>query len=551
LAALGQSVDAPHNAGDANVSDTILIVDNEPDMLTFLRHILKGNGYQVVESSSGQQALETLQQSLEPGGQSIDLTLLDIMMPDLSGIDVCHAIREQEAFVSLPVMMLTALPSVTDRLLAFQAGADDYLTKPVDHRELLARVQIQIRLRRAERDARRRIRELAALHTVSDALNRSVDLQSMLRDTLAVTCDVLRTHSGSIYLVDRDREVARLAVARGHSEEFELHPDIAQVTIGERNVGAVAASGESIILPDLGDLPPSILEILQREGIISAAFIPIRDEAQVVGVLVVSTKQRREFHTEETVLLETIGSQLGSAIARARLHQEAQAARDQARALARRIVQAQEDERARIARELHDQLGQAATALMLDLEMLRDSLGPDDKDLDVRLAEDVAIATGMLVEIKTLSLDLRPAILDDLGLEPALRWYIDRFTERTVVPVSLTVEGIGEKYQRLPQDIETVAFRCLQEALTNVARHAQAKHVEVTVSRRDDLFCLTATDDGVGFGMEPLVKRNVISIGLDGMKERVALVGGACQIHSQPGEGTKIIIEIPLSSPGG
>jgi two-component system sensor histidine kinase UhpB len=212
------------------------------------------------------------------------------------------------------------------------------------------------------------------------------------------------------------------------------------------------------------------------------------------------------------------------------------------------VVQAQEDERQRIAHELHDQIGQAITALKLDLEMLRDGLGADDPELDSRLAEDIAIAAELIEDIQTLSFTLRPAVLDDLGLEPALRWYTDRFARRTGLGIEMDVTAIEDGNPRLPDEVETVAFRCIQEILTNVVRHAHAENVLIAVKRHGSFFRLAVTDDGVGFDVTTVLEQGSFqtAFGLSGMQERVALVGGTLQIQSWPGQGTQVAIEVPL-----
>lgn len=535
------------------MSPCVLIVDNEKDMVAVLELILARNDYESMRATSGQQALDLLKASLEPDATPIDLVLLDIMMPDMSGIEVCQAIRQKPAFATLPVMMLTALSSVDDRLLAFDAGADDYLVKPVDHRELLARVQIQLRLRQAERDVRRRNLELVALHTVSDVLNRSLSLNTMLERALAVTCDVLRIDSGAVYLVDDERKHLNLTVSRGLSPTFVSYSQVTRIPIGERHVGRAAATGEAVTKTNLSERPRPTLEIVRDEGLHSAAYIPIKDENDsVTGVLVTAMHTPRDFQKEEIVLLETIGAQLGGALTRARLHEEIEVARDQARALARRITEAQEHERQRIAHELHDQLGQATTALKLDLEILRDTLGPGLPDLDARLAEDIEIASSILSEIQTLSLELRPSVLDDLGLEPALRWYVERFEQRAKLDVELDVKGVGTNQARLTEEVETIAFRCLQEILTNIARHANANSVRIQVRHGKDKFRITTADDGVGFDVDDVLSPTAsqYAFGLNGTRERIALVGGTCSITSKIGEGTKVILDIPLDRTG-
>jgi len=240
------------------LNERVLVVDDEDDILDVLGYSLEQHGYQVVKARSGQDALYILQQSLKPSSAPIDLILLDIILPGLSGIEVCRKFRTDEALAHLPIVVLTALSSVDDRLQALAAGADDCLVKPLDHRELIARLEIQFRLRRAERDARRRIRELVALHTVSEVLNRSLDVQTMLHRTLAVTCDVLRIDTCAVYLVDDDRRFARLVASRGMSKAFERHPDIAQIPVGDDSGGILpgprhAGHGDALLGQEILD----------------------------------------------------------------------------------------------------------------------------------------------------------------------------------------------------------------------------------------------------------------------------------------------------------
>ena len=536
---------------EAPVSHTVLVVDNEAELVNLLHEVLEKTGYTVIDCISGQHALEIIDQSIHPGGQQIDLVLLDIMMSDVSGIDICRAIRANEALEHLPVMMLTALAEINDRLDAFEAGADDYLIKPINLRELLARVQVQLRLRSAERDARRRTRELSALRTVSETLSHSPDdINTMLKNSLAVTCDVLRIDAGLIYLVEDNPQFMSLVVSRGVSEDFALHPDVIRRETAITAHGQILPSDKAIAIEDIASVlkqsRANIRDEIAGEGIASAAFIPIKAEGIVTGVLIVASRKTRVFHAEEIALLETIGAQLGVAIIRTSLHQEARNARDRAQTLARQMVKVQEDERRRIAHELHDQLGQDMTALKLDLELLRDDLSPEHAHFSARLTEDIAMASHMLKEIQTLSLNLRPAILDDLGLMPALHWYLDQYAKRTGLTVDII--GLAEDSNRMPEEVETIAFRCVQEILTNIARHANAQHVHIALDTIDGQLRISASDDGVGFSTSEILGPNALytSMGISGMQERASLLGGHVEITSVPGAGTEAIVNLPL-----
>lgn len=209
--------------------------------------------------------------------------------------------------------------------------------------------------------------------------------------------------------------------------------------------------------------------------------------------------------------------------------------------LSRQLVAAQEDERRRIARELHDEIGQALTALKVNLETMRHQ--PDD--WPALLAESIVVTDRTLHQVRDLSLDLRPSLLDDLGLIAALRWYIDRQARRAGWRVNLSSDPLVQR--RLPE-IETVCFRVVHEALTNVLRHAEATQIWVEVQARDGELRLSIRDDGVGFDVTAARERALAgaSLGLLGMQERVELVGGIWEIHSQPGGGTSIEVRLPV-----
>ena len=212
--------------------------------------------------------------------------------------------------------------------------------------------------------------------------------------------------------------------------------------------------------------------------------------------------------------------------------------------LLQKVVSAQEGERERIARELHDGTGQILTALGLGLAAAGESIRSDPDLATKQLSELKHLNAEALQELHDLIGDLRPAILDDLGLIPALKGQVREFEARTGVEAAFRVEG---KRRPLRPDIETIVFRIGQEALTNIAKHAGAEHVIVELCYNERLLRLVVQDDGQGFDPEEAlhVDGPRRAWGLLGMQERVALVGGACNIESQPGSGTRIEATIP------
>ncbi|MGZ4407467.1 MAG: sensor histidine kinase, partial [Gaiellaceae bacterium] len=204
----------------------------------------------------------------------------------------------------------------------------------------------------------------------------------------------------------------------------------------------------------------------------------------------------------------------------------------------RRVVQAQELERQRLARELHDETGQALTSILLGLKPLEEALADHPARTD--LAELREHVVGALQDVRRLAVELRPAVLDDFGLVPALERLTESFGEGTDVRVDFH-SALGET--RLPSEVETALYRVVQESLTNIVKHANARNVSVSVARRQFTVAAVIEDDGAGF--DPRTVREE-GVGLLGMRERLALIDGRLGVETRPGAGTTIVAEVPL-----
>jgi signal transduction histidine kinase len=211
--------------------------------------------------------------------------------------------------------------------------------------------------------------------------------------------------------------------------------------------------------------------------------------------------------------------------------------------LLRRVVAAQETERQRIARELHDETGQALTAIGLGLRGLSTSLGASDsRRWRQVLSQLEGLAAHSLDELQRLILDLRPSHLDDLGLPSALRWYASDVSERSRLQIQVEVTG---RERELPQASKTALFRIVQEALTNVVKHASAASALVTLTYAPESVRVKVSDDGIGFDPAGVGKGERTSWGLRNMEERAALLGGAFEVRSGPDRGTVVEVTLP------
>jgi signal transduction histidine kinase len=209
------------------------------------------------------------------------------------------------------------------------------------------------------------------------------------------------------------------------------------------------------------------------------------------------------------------------------------------------IIETQENERRRISRELHDEIGQALYAIKFDLEMIDKDLPQQTPLLRGRLEEAKSLSSQTLTSMRQLASDLRPTMLDDLGLIPTLRWYIQNFSNR--LGICSNFETIGLE-QKLSPEIETAFYRIVQEALNNIAKHAQADRVEISLVKRDSRIHASIQDNGKGFDPERELRPESPEkrgFGIIGIQERVSLLGGQLEIQSRPGLGTLISIEIP------
>jgi two-component system, NarL family, sensor histidine kinase UhpB len=211
--------------------------------------------------------------------------------------------------------------------------------------------------------------------------------------------------------------------------------------------------------------------------------------------------------------------------------------------MSEQVLAAQEDERKRIARELHDETAQALTTLLIRLKILERARTASDMRGQIN---ELRVVTAQTLEaVRKLAVELRPATLDDLGLIAALEAYTDSYSSRNSVRVAFRAEGFDDHDKRLPSQIELVLYRVVQEGLTNAAKHAAPHQVRVDLSRTAEEVVASVEDDGSGFDVEEVMRSRERGLGLFGMQERLALVGGQLVIDSVPGSGTRIYARVP------
>jgi signal transduction histidine kinase len=227
----------------------------------------------------------------------------------------------------------------------------------------------------------------------------------------------------------------------------------------------------------------------------------------------------------------------------ASLYEQLQGKEDMCKRLLGKVLTGQEEERTRLARELHDTIGQSLTAIIMTSTAVENSLPADFVSGKDKLANVRNMAVQTLHDLRGLIFDLRPEVLDDLGLGLALHSQVKKYLEPAGVHVQLRAAGLKDQ---LPAEIETAVFRVVQEAITNIARHAHATEANISLTKKDSQLIVRVEDNGIGFDPDQLQQKQQQAWGLRGMEERVTLLGGKFYVGSQPGTGTLVLAEVPV-----
>jgi len=252
------------------------------------------------------------------------------------------------------------------------------------------------------------------------------------------------------------------------------------------------------------------------------------------------------FLVEERHLIDSLADSLSSYLTRREAEEQLREAHAQLQALSQQLMQVQEQERRRLAHDLHDEMGTALTALKMNLQTMQRVA--DTAQVTTSLSDSFSILDSLLKRVRDLSLDLRPSLLDDLGLVPAIRWYVTRQAERAGIQARVDAESFSRE---LSAETAVVCFRIVQEAVTNVLRHAKASKLEVSLKNTESGFDLSITDNGIGFPVSVTMAEAADrrTLGLLGMRERARALRGTITIRANPNCGTQILAHIPLVDP--
>ena len=410
--------------------------------------------------------------------------------------------------------------------LTEKEGGEDFSVEDEEVVTLLAsQAAVAIENARLYESSREWARQLESLDEITNAMLSEIEPGRLLQLVVDHMSGLLDARFVAVLVATED---GWLEIAAAHGED-------AEELVGERlaversKSGRVFQEGAPARVDSVLDDPDADPDLMRRIGARTGLWAPLLVRNEAIGVLMALDRLQADprFTDADLRLAQRFAARAAVAV---------DLSRRVARTTVQRIVGGQEQERRRLSRELHDETGQALTSILLGLKAIEDAPGNGALPRSSRRPTRAGVAT--LQDVRRLAVELRPKALDDFGLVPALDRLTSAFAEQTGIAADLE-SRLPET--RLPSEIETVLYRVVQEALTNVVKHAQAEHVSVLLHVKEGRVAVVIEDDGRGFAEGD----ETTGIGLLGMRERVALVGGSVTVESRPGAGTTIVVEVP------
>jgi len=509
----------------------ILVADDNADMREYVRRLLS-DSYEVIAVEDGEAALKS---ALE---RAPNLIISDVMMPRLDGFGLLQAIRNDESLRSIPVMLLSARAGEESRVEGLVAGADDYLLKPFSARELLARVTARLAISNIQRETAH--------------LEHKLRLEAELLASIVTSSDdAIISKSLDGIITSWNKSAERIF---GYTAEEAIGKHITVIIPPER----LAEEGDILARLRRGERIDHFRTVRKRKDgsllDVSLTISPIRDSAGcVVGASKVARDITAHIRIEQSLreseerfrkLSETLDAEVRLRTAELeRRNTDVLRQSEQLRSLSVRLLQVQDQERRRIARELHDSAGQTLTVLGMNLAQLGQQAERSGPLLSNSVRQAEQLVQQLHREIRTMSYLLHPPLLDEAGLGAALGWYLDGLRSRSSLKLSLS---ISDNFERLPRDMELVIFRVVQEALTNIHRHSGSKTAAIEIALADDTVTVEIRDQGKGMSPPKLAEIQSCSsgVGIRGMRERVRQFHGELLIESDK-TGTRILARIP------
>ena len=431
-----------------------------------------------------------------------------------------------ESFLGVPVLMRGI--AYGNLYLTEKQGGESFTAEDEEIVTLLAtQAAVAIENARLYESATRWSRQLESLHEIVRSMVGEIELDRLLQLVCLRVRELIGARIAFVALADRDGdlEIAAIESVEAGAESLLGH----RLSRDLSKVGRVLQRRQSARIDSLLDDPEVAQDEARAIKARTGLYVPLVAGGSALGVIAVHDKLGGDarFSDEDLRLVEIFGARAAVAVSLSE-----RVARD----TVRRVVDAQESERRRLALELHDETGQALTSILLGVSSIR--AAQSDEEAEHAEADVRSLVVQALQDVRALAVELRPAALDDFGLVPALERLGETFSERSGIETVVQ----ANVQERLSPEVEITLYRVVQEALTNVVKHSGAEHVSIVISNREGSVAATIDDDGRGFDSAD-VRQD--ALGLLGMRERLALVGGTLEVESSAGSGTTIAAQVP------
>jgi signal transduction histidine kinase len=433
---------------------------------------------------------------------------------------------EMRTFLGVPILLRGV--AYGNLYLTEKEGGVEFTQDDEDLVTLLAaQAAVAIENARLYESATRWLRQLESLSEVGNALASELDVRRLLDLIAARLRELVGARLVSIALPTTGRDL-RIEAIEGEESEGMLGMRLGRET---SKTGRVFERGRSERIDSVLEDPEMDQAAARALGTSAALYVPLIAHGKTIGVLVAHDKLGPDprFTDDDLRIAETFATRAATAVdLTERVSRDA----------LRRVVEAQEVERKRLARELHDQTGQALTSIILGLRTVEEARSDTERRQAIADLRELVVET--LHDVRRLAVELRPKALDDFGLVPALERLTETFAEQSGISVEFQAH-LGD--DRLPAEVETALYRIVQEALTNVVKHAQAQNVSVLLTRKDGGVAAVVEDDGRGLRADAAANEG---LGLVGMRERIALLGGVLTLETGGDAGTTLVADVPL-----
>ena len=435
----------------------------------------------------------------------------------------------------------------TESEIKLSQAIANQLSVAVENTKLMRDLQEKsLKIQEQGRALEKQLNDQAILLEISKALSQTLDMKELFKIVTQKTVELLGIDRVAAMIIDQKTGDFPLFT---HFSRVKQPPELKIFPKSVRDFPDIinqVRNGQIFCVSDVAksSLTSKEKNYFRKRGIKSVLSVPFILRGRLLGVLALnSIREKHEFTEPEIKLSRAIANLLSVAVENANLMEVSKKHSEELEKLSLQTINAQEEERKNLAGKLHDVIAQDLSALQLDLKMSQQELPEQCAQTRNRLKEGEGLARQALENVRNLTMDLRPPILDDFGLASAIRWYVDSFSRRTNVKVALKLQ---ERDCKLPPEFETAIYRAIQECLTNVAKHSEASKVNVSLDKKNDYLRIVIRDNGIGFN--PEIFHFTSGFGLFRLKEKTELLGGKFGISSRRGKGTRVVIIFPCKN---